>query len=78
MSGSTEVIEITLHAPLLFDQSIGYWTGDPDEAALSRALATVDPHPEVARTVFAGGVALQGPEGPAREQARLLREAGLE
>ena len=70
--------EITLLAPLLFDQGIGYWTGEPDVEALARALAAVPQAPEVEREVSETGVTLRGPEEAVREEARLLRSAGLE
>ena len=70
--------EITLLAPFLFDQAIGYWTGEPDRQALARALAAVPQHPEVDREVRENGVTLRGPEQAIRDEARLLREAGLE
>ena len=70
--------EITLHAPLYFDQSIGYWTGEPDREALARALAAVPQSPEVEREVTETGVLLSGPEEAVQEEARRLREAGLE
>lgn len=69
--------EIRLVAPAYFDPGIGYWTGEPDLAALERALAAVPPHPEVERLPIPGGVVLRGPEGPVRDQARRLRAAGL-
>lgn len=71
-------MEILLLAPFRFDQSIGYWTGDPDAEALATALAAVPQHPEVEREVGAAGVTLRGPEAAVREEARLLRAAGLE
>jgi hypothetical protein len=70
-------MEITLRPPLKFDQSIGYWTGEPDLAALSRALARVQGSSEVERITGPDQVLLRGPEAAAREEARLLREAGL-
>lgn len=78
MSDTPEIIEVALFAPLLFDQSIGYWTGEPDAEVLARALVTVDPVAEVEREVSASGVLLRGPVESTREQAYLLREAGLE
>ena len=44
-----DTLEIWLQAPVLFDQSIGYWTGEPDRQALARALAAV---PEKYRLFF--------------------------
>lgn len=70
-------MEIRLLAPFFFDQSIGYWTGEPDREALARALAAVPEHPLVERVVTDADVLLRGPEEEVREQARLLREAGL-
>jgi hypothetical protein len=70
--------EISLVAPYLFDQSIGYWTGEPDREALARALAAVPQHPEVEREALDDRVILRGPEEAIVEEARLLREAGLE
>jgi len=70
--------EATLRAPYLFDDSIGYWTGEPDREALARALAAVPPHPDVMREVGDDAVTLRGPEEAVRESARLLRDAGLE
>ena len=72
------MMELTLLAPMLFDQSIGYWTGAPDAEAMARALAAVPQNPEVEREVLAGRVTLRGPEEAVREEARLLRSAGLE
>jgi len=74
----SEPCEVRLQAPFRFDQNIGYWTGDPDQEALSRALAAVPQGPDVEREVQEGGVTLRGPEDAVREEARLLREAGLE
>ena len=70
--------EIVLLAPYLFDQSIGYWTGEPDREALARALAAVPRAPEVERETTPVGVVLRGPEEAVSQEARLLREAGLE
>ena len=70
--------EVTLLAPFLFDQRIGYWTGEPDRDALARALAAVPQHAEVRREVLDNGVTLCGPEPGVFQEARLLREAGLE
>jgi hypothetical protein len=72
------VPEITLYAPFFFDRSIGYWTGEPDREAAARALAAVPQGPEVEREVTDTGVVLRGPEEAIREEARRLREAGLE
>lgn len=71
-------MEILLLAPFLFDQSIGYWIGDPDHVALFNALAAVPQHPDVERAITPTGVRLSGPEEAVTEEARLLREAGLE
>lgn len=73
-----EPVEVRLSAPVLFDQSIGYWTGEPDREALARALAAVPEHPEVTRHPEEAGVLLRGPEEAVHTMARLLREAGLE
>lgn len=70
--------EIALLAPYRFDRSIGYWTGEPDGEALARALAAVPEAPDVEREVTETGVVLRGPAPSVREQARLLREAGLD
>ena len=78
MDASESRAEVFLRAPLLFDQSIGYWTGEPDQAALARALAAVPEHPDVERVMEAAGVLLRGPADPVHVMARLLREAGLE
>ena len=73
-----DTLEIRLQAPVLFDQSIGYWTGEPDRAALARALAAVPEHPDVERAMEEAGVLLRGPAEAVHIMARLLREAGLE
>ncbi|HEU4753232.1 MAG TPA: hypothetical protein VFU47_08985 [Armatimonadota bacterium] len=70
--------EARLLAPVLFDQAIGYWTGEPDREALARALAAVPEHPAVERRPDAEGVTLRGPAAAVAEQAQRLREAGLE
>ena len=70
--------EVRLAAPFRFDQSIGYWTGEPDREALARALAAVAQSPEVEREVLEGEVILRGPEAPVLAEAALLRELGLE
>jgi hypothetical protein len=72
------VTEIELYAPFFFDESIGYWTGEPDREALARALAAVPEHPEVERVVSDAAVVLRGPDEAVREEARLLREVGLQ
>jgi hypothetical protein len=71
------LIEVALSAPLFFDESIGYWTGEPDRDALERALEAVVPNPSVERTVTPEGVLLRGPEAPVLEEAARLRKAGL-
>ena len=71
------MVEITLTAPFYFDQGIGYWTGDPDQEALARALAAVPQHPEVEREMLEDRVILRGPQEAVLEEAHLLREAGL-
>ena len=73
-----QTTEVTLLAPFLFDQTIGYWTGEPDEEALARALAAVPQDPLVGRMVIPGGVTLSGPAAAVRAEAAALREAGLE
>jgi hypothetical protein len=71
------MVEVTLQAPFSFDESIGYWTGEPDREALARALVTVPQHREVERELTETGVTLRGPAEAVYEEARLLREAGL-
>lgn len=81
MSSATDgepILEVQLAAPLRFDVSIGYWTGERDEAILRSALATVPVDAQVDRRLSEDGVRLCGPSEAVREQARLLREAGLE
>jgi hypothetical protein len=73
-----EPFELLVQAPLRFDQSIGYWTGEPDSEVLARALAAVPAHPDVRRLMTEAGVLLRGPAEPVREEARQLRDAGLE
>lgn len=75
---SEETSEVELRAPLRFDPSIGYWTGEADRDAVLRALAAVPEHPLVDRRVEGDAVRLVGPAPVVREVARLLREAGLE
>jgi len=72
------MIEITLLAPYYFDTDTGYWTGEPDQDALARALAAAPQHPDVERVTTETGVVLRGPEDAVQEEARALREAGLE
>lgn len=69
--------ELRLQAPLWFDESIGYWTGEADLAALRRALLAVPPEPGVERAVSGGAVLLRGPEQAVLREAVRLREAGL-
>ena len=69
--------EILLRAPLWFDESTGYWTGEPDRGAVAKALEAVPAAPGVERKVSDEGVLLRGSEPAVREQARKLREAGL-
>lgn len=70
-------MQVWLQAPFLFDQSIGYWTGEPDREALARALLEVPQHPDVEREMSDNGVTLRGPEEAVLAEAALLREAGL-
>jgi hypothetical protein len=69
--------EEALSAPFRFDVDIGYWTGEPDLELLAQALAAAPIDPAVERRVTAAGVRLRGAEPAVREQARLLRAAGL-
>jgi hypothetical protein len=71
-------MELRLLAPAYFDPAIGYWTGEPDVEALARALSAVPEDPRVQRVTEADAVLLRGPEAAVREQAHLLRQAGLE
>jgi hypothetical protein len=75
--GTSQPVELHLPAPPVFDESIGYWTGEPDDAALSRALVAVPLPPEVEMERVPGGVVLRGPAAAIREFARRLRAAGL-
>ena len=74
---SADIVEVELLAPCIFDQSIGYWTSEPDRAALARALSAAPPHPEVEYVMQDTGVRLRGPAGPVYETAAALRELGL-
>ena len=72
------MIELELRAPLRFDESIGYWTGEPDREAAARALALVPEDPEVRRSHTEAGVRLTGPPEAVTRQAEALRAVGLE
>lgn len=74
---AADLVEVELLAPYLFDESIGHWTGEPDQAALSRALSAAPPHPEVEYVVSDTGVRLRGPASAVYETAAALRELGL-
>ena len=75
--GGLNEARITLLAPVRFDQEIGYWTGEPDEQALTAALEAVAQDPRVTRTLVAGGVTLSGPSEAVGAEAAALRRAGL-
>ena len=72
------MIELELRAPLHFDESIGYWTGEPDLEAVTRALGLVPEDPEVRRSHTEAGVLLIGPPDAVMQQAEALRAVGLE
>jgi hypothetical protein len=72
------LIELELRAPPRFDQSIGYWTGEPDLDALRHALASVPEDPAVARSITPEGLRLSGAPEAVHRQAEALRAAGLE
>jgi hypothetical protein len=72
------LIELELRAPPRFDQSIGYWTGEPDLDAVRRALAAVAEDPAVRRAITPDGVLLTGDPKAVHQLAVALRAAGLE
>jgi hypothetical protein len=76
-SSTADSIEVELLAPYFFDQRIGLWTGEPDRAALARALGAAPPHPQVEYETTDSGVRLRGPAEAVYEVAAALRELGL-
>jgi hypothetical protein len=70
-------VTVTLTAPMLFDQSIGYWSGEPDLAAFEGALQLLPEDPRVKRRIEGTTIILNGPETAVRNQERLLQSAGL-
>jgi hypothetical protein len=71
-------LTVTLTAPQFFDQTIGYWTGEPDRDLLARALAEVPQDPTVERETADGVITLCGPREAVLSEALALRDAGLE
>ena len=71
-------LAVTLTAPQFFDQTIGYWTGEPDLELLARALAEVPQDPSIERESEGGSVTLRGPREAVLSEALALRDAGLE
>jgi hypothetical protein len=71
-------LAVTLTAPQFFDQTIGYWTGEPDRELLARAQAQVPQDPAVEREVADASVTLRGPREAVLSEALALRAAGLE
>lgn len=71
-------LTITLTAPQFFDQTIGYWTGEPDLELLARALAAVPQDPRIERETDGGCVTLRGPREAVLSEALALRDQGLE
>lgn len=67
-----------MFVPFIFDQAIGYWTGEPDRQLLARALLSVPEDPAVEREVGEDRVILRGPSERVTVQADLLREQGLQ
>ena len=74
---SSDLIDVELLAPYVFNQSIGHRIEEPDQAALARALAAAPPHPEVEYETSDRGVRLRGPAEAVYEVAAALRELGL-
>jgi hypothetical protein len=71
-------LTVTLTAPQFFDQTIGYWTGEPDRDLLARALAEVPQDPTVEREMADGSITLRGPREAVLSEATALRDAGLQ
>jgi hypothetical protein len=74
---SNQVIDVCLVAPLRFDESIGYWTGEVDHERLASVLTAVPAPAGVDRSVAGDRVVLRGEASRVRAHAAALIAAGL-
>lgn len=56
-----EVEERVYLPPARFDTAIGYWTGEPDEEALERAISTAERRGTISARCAMGHLHVRGP-----------------
>lgn len=68
---------VRLQAPLVFDDKIGYWTGEPDSLLLDKALSEVTLPDDVQIIRSGSQVTVTGPREEALATAADLMALGL-